>query len=120
MLAGYLPFGSTPRPEGATENLPRISLARPGGAPWTAVRTDGRAPDLEVSLLLGEGGMGYVHLAHQRSLGREVAIKTVKSGDQVASAALLSEGRVTGRLEHPGIIPVHALGVDDQAAPCWS
>jgi hypothetical protein len=34
-----------------------------------------------------------------------------------AMAALLREAVVTGRLEHPGIVPVHALGLDERGAP---
>jgi serine/threonine-protein kinase len=56
--------------------------------------------------------MGVVELAEQRSLGRLVAIKQPHPGpmDADAVAALVSEGITTGRLEHPNIVPVHALG----------
>src|SRR5262249_21550559 len=76
-------------------------------------------PDLEIVGMLGEGGMGLVHLARQRSLGRDVAIKVVRpdAWDPRAAKALVDEATVMGHLEHPGIIPVHALGVDDRARP---
>jgi serine/threonine-protein kinase len=32
-------------------------------------------------------------------------------------AALLREAVITGALEHPGIVPVHALGIDDRDMP---
>jgi serine/threonine-protein kinase len=61
--------------------------------------------------VLGEGGMGRVLVARQRSLAREVAIKLPRP--DVAPAvgqALLAEARIMGHLEHPAIVPVHALG----------
>ncbi|MGZ3418463.1 MAG: protein kinase domain-containing protein [Polyangiales bacterium] len=105
----------------ATDQLPRISVDLPSTfAPKSdrpaAART-GR-PELEVQQVLGEGGMGRVFLARQRSLDREVAIKTLR--DQASPRdydALILEGAVTGHLEHPSIIPVHALGVHDDGRP---
>jgi len=100
-------------------DLPRLALSfTTTDAPAKALTASGRA-DLEVHALLGEGGMGKVHAAHQRSLDRDVAIKMVKAGATLESAvaALLREAVVTGRLEHPGIVPVHALGLDERGAP---
>ncbi len=75
--------------------------------------------DLEIDGVLGEGGMGVVELARQRSLGRDVAIKRLKPGalDAAHVAALLDEAMTTGSLEHPGIVPVHALGRDANGRP---
>jgi eukaryotic-like serine/threonine-protein kinase len=76
--------------------------------------------DVEYALVstLGEGGMGRVYLARQRSLERDVAVKTLKPGASSAALdALVRESRLTGSLEHPGVIPVHAFGVDDAGAP---
>jgi len=62
--------------------------------------------------------MGRVHLARQRSLDREVAVKTLKDdASPVAIAALFREARLTGSLEHPGVVSVHALGVDERGGP---
>lgn len=63
--------------------------------------------------------MGRVVLAHQRSLGREVAVKLLKP--EVATprvvASLLLEAQITGSLEHPNVVPVHALGRDSEGKP---
>jgi hypothetical protein len=64
------------------------------------------------------GGVGVVELAHQRSVGRDVAIKRVRDPSVPGAAAmLLEEGRVMGLLEHPGVIPVLAMGRDGSGHP---
>src|SRR4051812_25819128 len=57
---------------------------------------------------LGEGGMGIVHLATQATVGRHVAVKTLREGaaDLDATLRMLREAWVTGALEHPNIVPV--------------
>ncbi len=96
--------------------LPRISIDLREGV--EAPLREGSSADFSVLSTLGEGGMGRVHLAHQRSLEREVAIKTLRpNAPPVATRALMREARLTGLLEHPGVIPVHAFGVDEGARP---
>ena len=74
--------------------------------------------DFEIRSTLGEGGMGKVHLAQQRSLAREVALKSLKpDAGHVAHEALVREAQLMGALEHPGVIPVHALGTDAEGRP---
>ncbi|MBL8913834.1 MAG: serine/threonine protein kinase [Archangium sp.] len=65
---------------------------------------------LELGTLLGRGGMAHVHAAVQRHLGREVAVKSLRPGAVGwARDKLIQEARITGFLEHPGIVPVHDL-----------
>ncbi len=62
---------------------------------------------------IGRGGMGVVYRARQRSLDRDVALKTLIGGDFVASRRqpqFVAEALVNARLEHPNILPVHELG----------
>lgn len=108
---------SESRPDLAAE-LPRISVdERPEGDRSPATTAGGRR-DYGILGTIGEGGMGRVHLARQRSLDRDVALKTLKPGATRAVAdALLQEARLTGSLEHPGVIPVHALGLDETGRP---
>ncbi|HHH27846.1 MAG TPA: serine/threonine protein kinase [Polyangiaceae bacterium] len=70
--------------------------------------------------VIGEGGMGVVHLAHERSLGREVAIKRLRPelrDNEVAATLLVEEAMVTGALEHPNVVPIHAVGADQSGQP---
>ncbi len=65
--------------------------------------------------MLGVGGMGEVVLAEDRDIGRHVAVKflTAPSSDEAALARFVDEIRVVGSLEHPNIVPIHDVGVDE-------
>lgn len=63
---------------------------------------------------LGEGGMSVVRRGVQRSLGREVAIKSTR--EHASPGRLVAEGRITGALEHPHIVPVHDVVQDRDGA----
>ena len=107
-----LPPSESTRPLPATTGLPvearGVPEAEPGGGQRTAVDQ----LELHLGSVIGRGGMGEVRVATQRSLAREVAVKVVRSERASSVQALLREARVAGRLEHPGIVPVHAL--------CWT
>lgn len=77
------------------------------------------SPELGILSTLGVGGMGKVLLATQRPLQREVAVKMLKHPDTTGTftAELMKEALVTGRLEHPNIVPVHTLGSTKEGAP---
>jgi len=82
------------------------------------LRTDEKGGDLELGDTIGEGGMGVVWSGTQRPLRREVAIKSIRADAPPGSTeALLREARVTGTLEHPNVVPIHALGRDAAGRP---
>ena len=69
------------------------------------------------------GGIGVVSVAFDAELQREVALKQIKTDsadDPDSRARFLLEAEVTGRLEHPGIVPVYGLGFDDQGRPYYA
>jgi len=62
---------------------------------------------------LGRGGMGLVTAARDVDLGRVIALKTLlpeHREDPGMKNALLFEARISGQLEHPGIVPIHDVG----------
>lgn len=68
---------------------------------------------------LGRGGMGVVRLATQTTTGRKVAVKSLRAGIEAESAvvALLHEAWITGRVEHPHIVPLYDLVLDEAGQP---
>jgi tRNA A-37 threonylcarbamoyl transferase component Bud32 len=66
--------------------------------------------------VIGAGGMGEVRLHTDRRIGRRVAKKTLHAAldSQTARQRFLREVRVQGQLEHPAIVPVYDLDVDEQ------
>src|SRR5690606_32209693 len=68
---------------------------------------------------LAEGGMGVIKLAEQGALRREVAVKTLRDTflDDNFIARLKREARVTGLVEHPNIVPIYSLQVDERGSP---
>jgi serine/threonine-protein kinase len=77
------------------------------------------APRYAEVALLGEGGMGKVHLCRDERIGREVAMKVILpelSTKASTRARFLREASVQGQLEHPSIVPVHDIGVTPDGA----
>ena len=65
---------------------------------------------------LGEGGLGEVLGAVDQDIGRRVAVKRLRP-EVKSDAALVrfaEEIRTVGKLEHPNIVPIHDVGVDEQ------
>jgi serine/threonine protein kinase len=61
------------------------------------------------------GAMGVVRLVRDTLLNRNVAMKLLRSeiaGAQPQVEQLIAEARLTGRLGHPNIIPIHECGID--------
>lgn len=66
---------------------------------------------------LRSGGMGVVYLAYDHDCNRQVAIKKIRSefrNDPLVISRFHAEAELTAGLEHPGIIPIYARGVDAQ------
>src|SRR5687767_14350840 len=63
--------------------------------------------------LLGRGGMGIVFRALETALDREVALKVLAIDplfDPDAYARFEREAKLAARLDHPGIVPIFAVG----------
>jgi tRNA A-37 threonylcarbamoyl transferase component Bud32/lipopolysaccharide biosynthesis regulator YciM len=70
-----------------------------------------------------QGALGEVLLAQDQELNREVALKRIQeqyADDPASRRRFLREAEVTGRLEHPGVIPVYGVGQDSAGRPCYA
>ena len=72
--------------------------------------------------VIGEGGMGRVWVAHDRQLGRDVALKEVRTDlrDPLIEARMAREAWITAQLDHPAIVPIHDLGRGPTGAPFYT
>ncbi len=72
---------------------------------------------------LARGGMGHVHPATDRNLLRPVALKRLDK-DYASTPfyrdAFVAEAQMTGQLEHPNIVPVHELAIDEHGIPYFT
>jgi eukaryotic-like serine/threonine-protein kinase len=68
----------------------------------------------ELTEELGSGGMGRVVVAHDRLLGRDVAIKLLSpQAEEVARERFVREARSAARLHHPNVVSVFDTGEED-------
>jgi|GEM_PF-2913163 len=100
-----------------SEGAPARTETAPPPTRTFAIPGQAGLPDADYTIVqqLGEGGMGVVYTAVQRSLGRNVAVKTIKPEAARATSArsrFLAEALTTGDLQHPNIIPIHELGTN--------
>ncbi|MCX7663946.1 MAG: tetratricopeptide repeat protein [Gemmataceae bacterium] len=65
-------------------------------------------PGYRITAEIARGGMGCVYAGFDLSLDREVAIKTLLPNAN--AERFVTEAKITARLPHPNIPPVHALG----------
>ena len=79
------------------------------------------SPDPQKYLIQGEvarGGIGIIVKGHDRDLGRDVALKFLRKRhrrDPESLQRFVEEAQVGGQLQHPGIVPVYDLGVEEGA-----
>ena len=110
--AGGVSVPATPLPR-ASENVD-LEAFLPDGA-----RSERR---YEVLGEVARGGMGVILKVWDRDLRRTLAMKVAgiaRKGegteDRTSSRTLarfLEEAQITGQLDHPGVVPVHELGID--------
>ncbi len=75
----------------------------------------GGADRYERGAVIGAGGMGEVRLHLDRRIGRRVAKKTLHAtlDSGTARQRFVREARVQGQLEHPAIVPVYDMDLDE-------
>ena len=72
--------------------------------------------------IIGRGGIGEIVAAHDLRVGRDVAIKRLRTGSPTDSEVqrFLREARLQARLDHPAIPPVYELGRDVAGRPYFA
>ncbi len=93
-------------------------MSGPPADPYLGRLLDGR---FSLTRRLGQGGMGAVYLADQRSMGREVAVKVISPGrldaadtDAIEAASrFVREARLTARVSSPHVVSVIDAGRTD-------
>ncbi|MFK7766231.1 MAG: protein kinase [Mariniblastus sp.] len=70
-------------------------------------------PQLEILHLVGQGGMGSVYCARQKSLNRLVALKVIRPDakrQRDFEGRFVREAQALAKLSHPNIVTVHDFG----------
>jgi len=90
--------------------------------------------------VIAEGGMGTIFSAYDMKLERNIAIKVVKTGststdstimvgdgkhgkatiDEMAFKRFIREAKITGQLDHPSIVPLYDMSIDEDGALQYS
>ena len=125
-VAGVLPGARAPGVVERVRGLVAASTDRAAQSAWQSVldRLEARARSASryaTKGRLGAGGMGEVLEVWDQDLKRDVAMKVIRgevadSPQRLERAVgrFLDEAQVTGQLDHPGIVPVHELGIDER------
>jgi serine/threonine-protein kinase len=109
------PAGDNPLKNSATtalnqEPLTSTGAARPAGPPPWVPRAGEPFGQYQLVEPIGEGGMGVVYKAWQKSLKRTVAIKMIRAGTYASASEkgrFQVEGEAIARLQHPYVVQVH-------------
>ncbi|MBK8980384.1 MAG: tetratricopeptide repeat protein [Planctomycetes bacterium] len=109
-------------PEHAEELRRSLRTLRGLGVPAGPVGVPERLGGFRLLERIGEGGMGLVHLAEDERLGRKVALKLIRPENLLFRSSrerFQREVLAVARLQHPGIVPVYAVG-EDQGIPFFA
>lgn len=92
-------------------------------APGSASSRTAGGPRYHSIALLARGGLGEVYTAHDEELHRRVALKQLQArfaDDPESRMRFLREATITGRLEHPGVVPVYGLSQYPDGRPFYA
>jgi eukaryotic-like serine/threonine-protein kinase len=111
---------------GTLESLDSFLEAKAGATAWAApsplIGAVGRYRALG-AVPVAKGGLGEIWLAQDEELWRQVALKYLQEAcaqDADARRRFVLEAEITGRLEHPGVVPVYGLVHDGRGRPCYA
>ena len=112
--------------ERLTGDSARVLLRDPGGDEAPPLLPSGGTTRHGRYRILGEiarGGVGIVLRGRDMDLGRDLAMKVLRddhAGNAELTQRFVEEAQIGGQLQHPGIVPVYELGVDDERRPYFT
>ncbi len=126
--------GARDRADRPSGHDPAVTADYPGSLADRAADASGSAPRgvsgtgtgghrFRILRSKARGGLGEVFLAFDTELNRSVALKELqvqRAHDPAFQARFLFEAEVTGRLEHPGIVPVYSLNRHADGRPFYA
>lgn len=77
----------------------------------------------EIMEPIARGGLGQVSLGLDSQLNRKVAIKSMlpkNRNDAISQQRFLREAEITGELEHPAIVPIYGVGIQEDGSPYYA
>jgi serine/threonine-protein kinase len=89
----------------------------------TAAPNGESSPRFRIIRFHASGGLGEVFLAEDLELHRSVALKQIQDrhlGSAESRSRFVREAEITGKLEHPGIVPVYGLGQHADGRPYYA
>jgi len=90
---------------------------------WAAGEATATGPRFRILRPHAKGGLGEVFVAYDREVNREVALKEIQrqhADNPQSRTRFTLEAEITGRLEHPGIVPVYGLGCYGDGRPFYA
>ena len=105
-----------------TESAPGLSLA-PSQQALRGMLPEEilREKKYDIGGVIAQGGMGAILDAREAAIKRTVAMKVMlDTNDADSIARFIAEAQVTGQLDHPNIVPIYELGVDENGQPFYT
>ncbi len=119
------PVSAEPGADSTTDDIqrtgPYLGARDPAGREASAA--EGPASRFQRRRFHAAGGLGEVFVAEDQELHREVALKEIKQkyADMNESRErFVLEAEITGKLEHPGVVPVYGLGTYPDGRPFYA
>ena len=104
-------MSSADTPQAVDPKATQWSEAEGHSQPHQPLRSEQVLGPYQLREVLGQGGMGTVYRAWEEQAQREVALKVMRGhASERARERFLREGQLAARLQHPGIVDVHAVG----------
>jgi tRNA A-37 threonylcarbamoyl transferase component Bud32 len=109
-------------------DMPKVDMPRGEIAAFATVAPQQEGSSLSRFRILrplegGKGGMGEISIAEDQEVGRQVALKQIRTDCADSMSHRLKfqlEAEITGNLEHPGIVPIYSLGKDPSGRPFYA